>query len=182
MHYSAYYPSDMVNGPGIRAVLFTSGCLHGCVGCYNKTTWNPRTGKVFDIIAEDKIIRDLNDTRVNRQGLTLSGGDPLHQANLSSIYSLVRRVRRECPGKDIWLWTGYTIEQLLEGEQPGDDLRRAIIKHVDVVVDGKFVQELHDPSLKFRGSSNQKIVNMKEYVDYDNNGLPTLRRDDHQEA
>ncbi len=99
---------------------------------------------------EDQIIADLNDSRIRRQGLSLSGGDPLHPQNLSAILQLVTRVRQECDGKDIWLWTGYTLSELSEEQQQVVDL-------INVLVDGKFVQDLKDPSLIWRGSGNQVI-------------------------
>lgn len=164
MNYSAYYPTDVLNGEGIRAVLFVSGCDHMCPGCYNQSTWSTSSGQPFTEEMEDQIISDLLDTRINRQGLTLTGGDPLHANNLSSVLHLVDRVKVECPGKDIWLWTGYTRREIDFGSlEPGEEgMRRLIISYVDVLVDGKFVQELHDPSLKFRGSSNQNIINLRE--------------------
>ena len=96
------------------------------------------------------IIDDLNDSRIKRRGLSLSGGDPLFPGNLSAILELVRRVKAQCPGKDIWLWTGYLLDELTAEQQ-------AIVELVNVVVDGKFEQSLADPSLVFRGSSNQVI-------------------------
>ncbi|CRG51001.1 anaerobic ribonucleoside-triphosphate reductase activating protein [Yersinia wautersii] len=99
---------------------------------------------------EDKIIADLNDSRIRRQGLSLSGGDPLHPQNLSAVLQLIQRVQRECDGKDIWLWTGYTLAELTAEQQQVVDL-------INVLIDGKFVQDLKDPSLIWRGSSNQVI-------------------------
>lgn len=99
---------------------------------------------------EDQIIADLNDSRIPRQGLSLSGGDPLHPQNLSAILQLVKRVRDECDGKDIWVWTGYTLNELTDDQQQVVDL-------INVLVDGKFVQDLKDPSLIWRGSGNQMI-------------------------
>ncbi len=99
---------------------------------------------------EDRIIADLNDTRIRRQGLSLSGGDPLHPQNLSAILQLVTRVRQQCDGKDIWLWTGYTLNELTDEQQQ-------VVNLINVLVDGKFVQDLKDPSLIWRGSGNQVI-------------------------
>lgn len=99
---------------------------------------------------EDRIIADLNDTRIKRRGLSLSGGDPLHPANLDAVLQLVQRVRAECDGKDIWLWTGYTLDTLTENQ-------RKVVEYVEVLVDGKFDQSLADPSLPWRGSSNQVV-------------------------
>ncbi|BDM65107.1 anaerobic ribonucleoside-triphosphate reductase-activating protein [Shewanella sp. NFH-SH190041] len=154
MNYHQYYPIDVVNGPGTRATLFVSGCEHQCRGCYNQSTWDPRSGHLFDEAMADIIIRDLNDTRVKRRGLSLSGGDPLFHGNLDAILALLTRVRAECPGKDVWMWTGYTLENLTPAQQQ-------VIALVDVLVDGKFEQSLHDPSLYFRGSSNQRIIELK---------------------
>ncbi|MDO6541826.1 anaerobic ribonucleoside-triphosphate reductase-activating protein [Photobacterium sanguinicancri] len=150
MHYHNYYPVDVVNGPGTRCSLFVSGCVHQCRGCYNKSTWRLDSGHFFTQQMEDRVIADLNDTRIKRRGLSLSGGDPLHPENVSSVLKLVLRVREECPDKDIWLWTGYLLNELSAEQQ-------AVIKLVDVMIDGKFEQEKHDPSLVWRGSENQVI-------------------------
>lgn len=155
MHYSQYYPLDVINGPGTRATLFVSGCEHQCKGCYNQSTWSPRNGSIFTQAMEDKIVNDLNDPRIRRRGLSLSGGDPLYPANLESVLKLVKRVKQECPGKNIWLWTGYTIEQL-------SSQQKAIVQYIDHLVDGKFEQTLADPALRFRGSSNQRIIKIKK--------------------
>lgn len=151
MNYSQYFPLDVINGPGTRATLFVSGCEHQCKGCYNQSTWSPSNGYFFTQAMEDKIINDLNDPRIRRRGLSLSGGDPLYPANLESILKLVKRVKRECPGKNIWLWTGYSIEQL-------SSQQKAIVQYIDHLVDGKFEQQQVDPGLKFRGSNNQRII------------------------
>jgi anaerobic ribonucleoside-triphosphate reductase activating protein len=151
MNYSAYYPVDSVNGEGIRCVLFVSGCSHGCEGCYNKSTWNPNTGWAFTKTMEDKIIQDLKSTSRPLAGITLSGGDPLHRRNRETILALCKRIRSECPGKTIWLYTGYTHSQLTN---------EPILDYIDVLVDGKFEKELADPSLAFRGSANQQIIRL----------------------
>lgn len=151
MNYHQYYPVDVVNGPGTRCTLFVSGCVHQCRGCYNQSTWRTDSGVPYTRELEDKIIADLCDTRVKRQGITLSGGDPLHPHNVPVILTLVLRIRRECPPeKDIWMWTGYKLDEL-------NDAQREVIEHINVLVDGKFVQDLHDPMLIWRGSSNQII-------------------------
>lgn len=150
MNIHQYYPVDIVNGPGTRCTLFVAGCEHQCPGCYNKSTWRVNSGVPFSIEMEEKLISDLNDTRIARQGLSLSGGDPLHPANVSDVLRLVKRVRRQCAGKDIWLWTGYQLDELTPAQQQ-------IVAHIDVLIDGKFVQTLYDPMLLWRGSSNQVI-------------------------
>lgn len=150
MNYHRYYPVDVVNGPGTRCTLFVAGCLHQCKGCYNKSTWKIDSGKPFTQAIENQIITDLQDQRIVRQGLSLSGGDPLHPQNVETILQLVKRIKRECPDKDIWLWTGYTLNQLTDNQ-------RAVVNYLDVLVDGKFIQARYDPNLLWRGSHNQVI-------------------------
>ncbi len=154
MNYSQYYPIDVVNGPGTRATLFVSGCVHQCRGCYNQATWSPRAGVPFTDLMEDQIINDLKDSRIKRRGLSLSGGDPLHPDNVQAILQLVKRVRSECPDKDIWLWSGYQLAEL-------DEQQHQVIEFIDVMIEGKFEQDLADPALQWRGSSNQVIHYLK---------------------
>ena len=154
MNYHQYYPVDVVNGPGTRCTLFVAGCVHQCRSCYNKSTWSLTSGKPFTQEVEDQIIADLQDTRIKRQGLSLSGGDPLHPQNLSAILKLVKRVKTQCPEKDIWVWTGYLLADLTPEQQE-------VVSYINVLIDGKFVQELYDPALLWRGSSNQVIHKLK---------------------
>ncbi|MEQ5178214.1 anaerobic ribonucleoside-triphosphate reductase-activating protein [Proteus sp. LHD240705] len=154
MNYHQYYPVDVVNGPGTRCTLFVAGCIHQCRGCYNQSTWSLTSGKPFTQEVEDQIIADLQDSRIKRQGLSLSGGDPLHPQNLSAILKLVKRVKTECPEKDIWVWTGYLLADLTPEQQE-------VVNFINVLIDGKFVQELYDPALLWRGSSNQVIHKLK---------------------
>ena len=150
MNYHRYYPVDVVNGPGTRCSLFVAGCVHQCRGCYNKSTWSLNSGIPFTQEVEDLIIADLQDVNIKRQGLSLSGGDPLHPQNVPTILKLVKRVKTECANKDIWLWTGYKRDQLTPQQNQ-------VLDYIDVLVDGKFVQDLADPNLIWRGSSNQVI-------------------------
>ncbi|MEQ9893143.1 anaerobic ribonucleoside-triphosphate reductase-activating protein [Pectobacterium aroidearum] len=154
MNYHQYYPVDVVNGPGTRCTLFVAGCVHECVGCYNKSTWRLNSGQPFTQEQEDRIIADLQDTVIPRQGISLSGGDPLHPQNVPDILRLVERIRAECPGKDIWVWTGYVLTELTTAQQRVVDL-------INVLVDGKFVQDLKDPALIWRGSSNQVVHRLR---------------------
>ncbi|MEI8658584.1 MULTISPECIES: anaerobic ribonucleoside-triphosphate reductase-activating protein [Vibrio] len=154
MNYHQYHPIDVVNGPGTRCTLFVSGCEHNCKGCYNQSTWSLRSGHPYTQDLENRIIADLNDTRIPKRGLSLSGGDPLHPQNVSAILHLVKRVKRECTDKDIWLWTGYLLSELSEAQ-------KQVLEYIDVLIDGKFIKELADPSLDWRGSSNQVIHYLK---------------------
>ncbi|MTC61341.1 anaerobic ribonucleotide reductase-activating protein [Providencia rustigianii] len=154
MNYHQYYPVDVVNGPGTRCTLFVAGCVHQCRGCYNQSTWRVDSGVPFTQEMEDKIIQDLQDTRIRRQGLSLSGGDPLHPANLPAVLKLVKRVKAVCPDKDIWLWTGYTFNELSLEQQK-------VVSLINTLIDGKFEQDLYDPALLWRGSSNQVIHKLR---------------------
>lgn len=154
MNYHKYYPIDVVNGPGTRSTLFVSGCIHKCFGCYNKSTWKIDSGFLYTEELEDKIILDLNDTEIPKQGLSLSGGDPLLPSNIETILKLVQRVKNECSNKDIWLWTGYRKEEL-------NPEQIKILNYIDVLIDGKFEMDKKDPSLAWRGSFNQKIWKME---------------------
>lgn len=154
MNIHQYYPVDVVNGPGTRCTLFVAGCEHACKGCYNKSTWRLNSGVPFTIEREEQLIADLNDRRIPRQGLSLSGGDPLHPANVPDVLRLVKRVHRECSGKDIWLWTGYELAALTPEQQ-------RVADEINVLIDGKFIEALHDPALLWRGSSNQIIHRLR---------------------
>ncbi|MFV0576360.1 MAG: anaerobic ribonucleoside-triphosphate reductase-activating protein [Vibrio sp.] len=164
MNISQYYPLDVVNGPGTRCTLFVSGCIHQCRGCYNQSTQSTSAGMAFTKEHQDTIIRDLNDTRIFRRGLSLSGGDPLHPNNVADVLALIKRVKTECDNKDIWMWTGYTLAELNEVQQE-------VIALVDVLIDGKFEQDLADPSLMWRGSSNQVIHRLSDIAKADDKTL-----------
>ena len=151
MNYLQYYPVDVVNGEGTRCTLFVSGCEHLCKGCHNSSSWDADKGHPFDQAMEDRIIADLADQRIHRDGLSLSGGDPLFSPNLPAILKLVKRVKSEFPEKDIWLWSGYTLETLTRDQQE-------VIEYIDVMIDGKFELEKRDLSLPWRGSSNQRVI------------------------
>lgn len=154
MNYSKYYPIDVLNGEGTRSTLFVSGCIHHCRGCYNQSTWSLDSGLLFTEQLADQIIQDLNDTRIKKQGLTLSGGDPLHPANIAEILKLIHRVKKECHHKDIWMWSGYVLDELTDTQQQ-------VIKLVDVFIDGKFDSKFADANEAWRGSTNQIIHRFK---------------------
>lgn len=155
MNYLQYYPIDVVNGEGTRCTLFVSGCEHFCPGCHNASTWDASKGLPFDQAMEERIIADLGDRRIHRNGLSLSGGDPFYPGNLAGILQLVKRVKSVYPHKDIWLWTGYTLETLTAAQQ-------AILPFIDVLIDGRFELARRDLSLPWRGSSNQRVIRLQE--------------------
>lgn len=152
MNYCGYNSVDVLNGEGTRCSLFVSGCTHNCKGCFSKKTQNPNFGELYTQEVEDMIIADLNDTRIKRQGITLSGGDPMYEDNIGALTKLCERIKSETQA-DIWLWTGYVLEEL-----PIESNR--LMELVDVIVDGRFEQDLYDPDLKWRGSSNQNVIYM----------------------
>lgn len=156
MHFSAYYPTDVVNGPGVRCTLFVSGCIHACEVCYNRATWGFKHGDLFDDVMLEQIVADLNDVRIVRQGLSLSGGDPLHPNNISMVSRIVKAVRERCPGKNIWCWTGYQLEALSP-----DQL--ALARQLDVLVDGRYEQAKRSPELPWQGSTNQRVIELAHW-------------------
>lgn len=150
MNYIKYYPVDVINGEGTRCTLFVSGCSHQCRGCYNKSSWSINAGSLFTTELADKIIEDLQDKRIPKQGLSLTGGDPLLPDNLESVLELVKRVKETCPDKDIWLWTGYTLPELSSAQSN-------VLKYIDVLIDGKYEEALKDTLHPWRGSTNQQV-------------------------
>lgn len=156
MNYHKLYKNDMVNGEGVRTTLFVSGCDHGCRGCYNKSTWNPNSGIPFTPDTIREILESLAPDHIS--GLSLTGGDPLYSGNLAKISLLVYHVRRAYgKTKNIWLWTGFTLDEI--NQQPGGDgiMRRRIVREIDVLIDGKFEEDKFEHGLPFRGSTNQII-------------------------
>ena len=153
MRYLDIKTNDDKNGPGFRTVLFVSGCSHHCEGCHNPETWDPSVGVPFDLEALDKIFDSLK--RDECSGLTLSGGDPLYPDNRESITALCKVIRDadNLKSKTIWLYTGYLFEQVKDLE---------LMKYIDVVVDGPFVKSLHNKFLLFKGSKNQRLIDVKK--------------------
>ncbi|GGL52575.1 anaerobic ribonucleoside-triphosphate reductase activating protein [Sporolactobacillus putidus] len=158
MNYADYKKFDFLNGTGIRHSLFVSGCHFHCKGCWNAVAWNPRFGEPYTDKFEDQIIADLNQPDVRVQGLSLLGGEPFDHP--TTLTHLVKRVNRECQGKDIWCWTGFRFEHLLE-----DPERREMLNHLDVLVDGQFDIAKRNLKLKFRGSSNQRVIDVKKSLE-----------------
>ncbi len=153
MKYHNITKDDMLNGSGLRVVLWVAGCSHKCKGCHNPITWDPNSGVEFDEEAKKEIFNELEHSYIT--GLTLSGGDPLYVGNRSVILELVKEVKVKFPTKNIWLYTGYKYEEI-------KDLPH--LEYIDVLVDGEFVEELKDPNLEWKGSSNQNVIYLKKVV------------------
>ena len=143
----------MLNGEGLRVVLWVSGCTHNCRECQNPETHDLNSGIPFDGDAMIELIMSLEEPHI--AGITFSGGDPLHPENRAQIESIAKYIREELPNKDIWLYTGYRWEEI-------KDL--PIIKYVDVLVDGRFVLELKDTKLEWKGSSNQRVIDVQQSI------------------
>ena len=148
------YKETVVDGEGLRYSIYFAGCTHACKGCHNKESWCPDNGTLITEEYLDKIINEINSHPL-LDGITLSGGDPLY--NPEEMLEVIKYLK-EKTGMNIWLYTGYTIEELRK-----DNKRMAVLEYIDTLVDGKFVQELYDPLLKFRGSSNQRIIRKKDF-------------------
>lgn len=156
-HVADYKPFVMVDGEGVRCSLYVSGCLFACEGCFNEAAWSFRYGQPYDDALEERILRDLAHEAV--QGLTLLGGEPF--LNTEVCLRLVRRVRAELgTSKDVWCWSGYTFEQLLADGAAGCDDKTALLRELDVLVDGTFDVTQKDLSLAFRGSRNQRVLDV----------------------
>lgn len=153
MRYHDITKDDMLNGDGLRVVLWLSGCSHACPGCQNPVTWNPMDGLVFDDAAKAEIFEQLDKDYIS--GITFSGGDPLFKGNRAEVLELMKEINEKYPNKTIWSYTGYTIEEL-EAQDP--DFTKELKENVDVLVDGRYVQELRDVTLPWRGSSNQRVI------------------------
>ena len=158
MNYCKLNKYDVANGPGVRVSLFVSGCRNYCKGCFNKAAWDFNYGKLFNGNTMDEIIETLSLDYIS--GLTILGGEPFEPENQNQVYNIVKYVRLRFPNKTIWIYSGYTIEQILR-EKNIKDTTYWILSNCDVLVDGKFDESLYDISLRFRGSSNQRIIDLK---------------------
>lgn len=161
MYYGEIKKYDIANGEGVRVSLFVSGCTHHCKGCFNPETWDFKYGKEFDEKAEAEIFEQLDESVID--GLTLLGGEPMEPANQAAILPLLRKIARDYPQKNIWCYTGYTLDvDLVRGGRAFTENTEEILSYIDVLVDGEFVEELKDIRLVFRGSSNQRLIRLKE--------------------
>ena len=151
MNYAEIKKVDIANGPGVRVSLFVSGCRNHCKGCFNPETWDFDYGRPFTRETEDEIIEALRPSWI--QGLSILGGEPTEEENAAVLIPFLKRVRAVLPDKDIWLYSGYTYEALRDKE---------ILTLLDVLVDGPFLLEQKDAGLAFRGSRNQRIIDLRE--------------------
>lgn len=162
MNYCNIKKFDIANGEGVRTTLFVSGCTNRCEHCFQPETWDFNYGQEFTKEVADEIIRSLEPYYVN--GLTLLGGEPFEPENQPTLTEFLRRVRAEQPSKNIWCFTGFTLDGELtkEGAYPRTEYTDEMLSMIDVLVDGRFVNSLKNISLRFRGSSNQRVIDMNE--------------------
>lgn len=161
MNYGEIKNYDIANGEGVRVSLFVSGCTHHCKNCFNPETWSFEYGKPFTKETEDYIIECLSPDYID--GLSLLGGEPFEPQNQKVLLPFLRRVRNELPNKSIWCYTGYLFDkELLNESRARCEFTDELLSLIDVLVDGEFVQDLYDISLAFRGSSNQRIIDVQK--------------------
>ncbi|MEZ3497112.1 MAG: anaerobic ribonucleoside-triphosphate reductase activating protein [Lachnospiraceae bacterium] len=158
MRYGAIKKRDIANGIGVRVVLFVSGCTHHCKGCFQPETWSFDYGQDYTKATEDEIIEALRPSFID--GLTLLGGEPFEPQNQAELIKLLRRVRTELPEKTIWAFSGYTFEELTGESRARCQVTDEMLSMVDVLVDGEFVEEKRNISLQFRGSENQRLIDV----------------------
>jgi len=170
MNYANIKNCDVANGEGVRVTLFVSGCTNHCEHCFQPETWDFNFGEPFTKEVEDKIIGMLAPVYIN--GLTLLGGEPFEPQNQRALLPFVKRVREAYPEKNIWAFSGFTFEELMcDGSHPRCEVTDELLSLIDVLVDGRYVDALRNLSLKFRGSSNQRVIDLKKTKE---NGAVTL--------
>lgn len=164
MNYSAIKHTDIANGVGVRVSLFVSGCRHHCEGCFNSETWDFKAGRFFDDMALKQIIRLLEPDYVD--GLSILGGEPLEPENQGGVLWLLGHVRKAYPDKSVWMWTGFTWAELtIIDSRARTTMLPSILENVDVLVDGRFMLDHRDITLRFRGSPNQRIIDVHKSLE-----------------
>ncbi len=165
MNYGEIKKYDIANGIGVRTSLFVSGCRHHCKGCFNPETWSFEYGKTYTKETEDDIVSSIAPYYIS--GLTVLGGEPFEPENQATIVGLLKRVKEEYPDKNIWIYSGYLFEELT-GKIPSHarcEVTDEMLSYIDILVDGEFVEAKKDISLHFRGSSNQRIIDVKKTLE-----------------
>lgn len=172
MYYGKIMYCDTANGTGCRTVLFVSGCRHHCRGCFNEIAWKFDYGKEYTPGTEDKIVESLKPDYV--EGLSILGGEPLEPENQEEVWKLIKRIRKEMPQKNIWVYSGFTWEELTGKEKArcrqgmADGIRLDnIMQNIDVLVDGEFQEDKKNIMLEFRGSENQRVIDVKKTLEAD---------------
>ena len=167
MNWAEIKTNDIANGEGVRTSLFVSGCRHHCKNCFNDIAWDFGYGELFTEETMEKIFDSIDHPWIN--GVTLLGGEPFEPENQRVLVPFLVMLREKFPDKTVWCYTGFTIEQILGKSEPkthaATDVSNEMLSLIDVLVDGPYVESLHDISLKFRGSSNQRVIDMKKSIE-----------------
>ena len=151
MRYNTIRQTDISNGPGIRVSIFMQGCVFHCKNCFNPDTWDFKAGNEFTDETIEKVLNLCEPSYI--KGLSILGGEPMHPKNIEGTTKLARMFKERFPDKTIWSWTGYTFDDIKDNE---------VFKYIDVLVDGRFVDELRNPNLKWKGSSNQRVIDVQK--------------------
>ena len=163
MNYATVKWTDIANGEGVRISLFVSGCTHKCKNCFNQVAWDFSYGSLFDQTIQEKILTELNAPYI--AGLSLLGGEPLEPQNQLALYPFVQEVKRRYPNKTIWCYTGFILDEkmgTLKEKKKNTEVTKDLISMFDVLVDGPYIERLKDIRLKFRGSSNQRVIDVQQ--------------------
>ena len=162
MNYATIKTYDTANGPGVRVSLFVSGCTHYCKDCFNSEAWDFNYGKPFTEDTMEELMKAMDREWI--EGITFLGGEPLNPRNITKVDEIIQRIHCSYPDKNIWVYSGYTLEELIENKEFHGYPIANILKNIDVLVDGRFVTEKKDLKLRFRGSSNQRIIDIQHYL------------------
>ncbi|MGL6173843.1 MAG: anaerobic ribonucleoside-triphosphate reductase activating protein [Cellulosilyticaceae bacterium] len=161
MNYADIKYFDVINGKGVRVSLFVSGCSHHCEHCFNPKTWNPNYGSTFTEEVENQIFEYITKLNKTIKGISILGGDPTFKTNIKPLIDFISRFKGKFPEKDIWIWSGFTWETII-----ADPQLLSLIELCDILVDGKFDNSLKDLNLKFRGSTNQRVIDVKSSLEH----------------
>lgn len=161
MNYATIKKHDIANGPGVRVSLFVSGCSHHCKGCFNPETWDFNFGKPFTAETEDEILKAMEPDYIS--GFSLLGGEPFEVENQRSLVSFVKRIKETFPQKSIWCYSGYLFDKDLTGESKVNcECTAELLSYIDIMIDGEFIEEKKNLNIKFRGSENQRIIDVQK--------------------
>ena len=163
MNYAKIKTHDIANGPGVRVSLFVSGCTHRCPGCFNAEAWDFSYGEPFGVEAEEKILSALAPDYI--KGFSLLGGEPLEDSNRAALVHLLEKIKKAYPQKTVWCYTGYDFDVDVRGRWKLDLDMSKMLEYIDIMVDGKFIEALKSPALRFRGSANQRIIDVKKSLE-----------------
>lgn len=162
MKYSTIIYTDMINGEGIRVSIFVSGCTHHCEGCFNQETWDPNNGQEFNQTVEEEIINYFTKYQNSLKGISILGGDPTYPENIEPLKAFITKFKNLFPHKDIWIWSGFKFEMIKKSPS-----MLSLISMCDILIDGRFIKAKKDLNLKWRGSTNQRVIDIQKSLEQD---------------